>query len=442
MINARLRVGLVLGGWLLAAASCGSGAQRPIVLIVLDTVRADHTSLYGYERDTTPTLAALAREGVVVENAFAAAAWTLPSMASILSGQWPSVHGAGFGADNRFLRSDASIPSLAEILRASGYRTGLVASAGYFDEEFGLSRGFEHYDYLTGSDEVIRRVDESVDRALEWLDEVGDAPFFLMFHAFDAHRHYDAPEPARGTFTDAFVERYGDTLATLESRLEAEREGDLEFHIAAYDEEILFLDGEIARLLRGLQARGLSDDALVVLTADHGEAFFEHDSHGHGACVHNEVIQVPFVVWGPGVVAGRRVGPVSTVDILPTVLEFAHVEVPPAAGISMWPLLRGEALPERILFSENSFYGTSLTAAVRWPYKAIRDFKGRATRLYDLASDPQETFDLMSEPDRSVRRIARDLTRQARDLRDVTSGEGVTLDEETRARLRALGYIH
>lgn len=152
-----------------AAAACGPPQRRlaPVVLIAIDTLRADHMSLYGYGRDTTPRIDQLARSGSVFEHAFSAAAWTLPAMASLLTGQWPSVHGAGLGEADRFNRPDTEIPTLAELLQAAGYVTGAVVNAGYLHPEFGFARGFESYDFERGAEDQIRRADASVDIALE-----------------------------------------------------------------------------------------------------------------------------------------------------------------------------------------------------------------------------------------------------------------------------------
>lgn len=424
------------------ACSSAAAPQRPVVIIVIDTLRADHMSAYGYARTTTPRLDELARSGSVFEHAFSTAAWTLPGVTSILTGQWPSVHGAGIGRDEGFSRADAAVPALAEVLTPAGYSAGAIVNAGYLHPGFGFDRGFDLYDYASGNDEQIRRADVSVDRALEWVEEHRDEPFFLLFHVFDVHRHYDAPEPVRGTFTDAYRDRYGDSLATLESRIQAERDSDLDFHVAAYDEEILFVDGQIGRLVDGLRDKQVWDDSLVVVTADHGEAFREHGALAHGSSLHNEVMRVPLVVWGPGVPATRWPDPVSTVDIFPTVTQFAAIEAAPAAaGVSLWPLFGGGELPERVLFAENIMYQTNLSAVVSWPLKLIRDFKHNGLLLYDLARDPGETVDLLEGADKATIRLARELRQYARALRDGDAGQAVTLDEDLVKDLRALGYV-
>jgi arylsulfatase len=284
----------------------------------------------------------------------------------------------------------------------------------------------------------------SVDLALEWIDERPDQPFFLMLHLFDVHRHYDAPEPVRGTFTDVFADRYGaEAMATLESRIAAEAAGDLEFHVAAYDEEILWVDGQLGRFFDQLDARGLRDSALVVLTSDHGEAFREHGWLAHGNNLYNEVLRVPWMAWGPGVAPGHREGPAATVDILPTVLEFAGVEVPPAGGLSLWPQLRDLAVaaPERQILAQNRMYSSDLAVVIDWPLKLLQDFIYTTTELYDLSVDPLEMNNLGVEGDGPLMRRLRSMRREARALRESSVGGSVELSEEMRQELRSLGYI-
>lgn len=441
-MRSRTLLGLVAVG--LLAAGCGRAPKRPpVVLIILDTVRADHMSLYGYERDTTPRLAQLAAEGSVFEHAFTAGAWTLPAVGSILTGQWPSVHGGGVTGADRFNKIRADVPTLAELLRTASYATGAVVNGGYMGPTFGMDRGFEDYDFRPGTDHDVRRADVNVDVALDWIDAHADEPFFFLLHLFDAHRHYDAPEPVRGTFTDQFADRYpAGSLATLESRVLAEQNGDVEFVVAAYDEEILWLDREVGRFVDGLRERGLWGKALVLLTADHGEAFFEHDAKGHGSTLHNEVLRVPLMAWGPGVPVADWQEPVSTVDILPTVLDAVGASTPrPPSGLSLFGLFRTGELPERRLYAQNRFYNTDLAAVIDWPYKVIQDFKNGRTSLYDMVTDLDEGRDLADSPDQRIERVLRELRRDARELRRGHVGEAVELDEATREELRSLGYI-
>ena len=426
----------------LVGLACGQPVPQPpsVILIVLDTVRADHLSLYGYKRDTMPRLASWAETGTVFENAFSAGAWTLPGVGSILTGKYAAQHGAGVSGPSR-LHDD--VPTLAEILRANGYATGAIANVSFLDPAFGLNRGFEFYAFDPAGDESgTGRADVSVDLALGWLDGRTE-PYFFMLHLFDAHRYYDAPEPARGAFTSAYADGYDpETLATLESRVEAERRGDLDFHVAAYDEELLWLDMQIDRFLTVLAGQGSLDNSLVLLTADHGEAFREHHSIGHGGCLHSEIMRVPLVLWEPGRGGrGRSAVPVSTVDILPTVLEYAAVEPLEGAGISLRGVLHGEKPEPRAIFAQNRFYSTDLTALIQWPLKLIQDHKHQFRMLYDLQGDPGETRNMWDPGDPTVVRIVNSMRREVRAIRQGRAGRDVEMSPEGVERLRALGYV-
>ncbi len=447
--SARLLLSCALA---LAATACGADApdvapRGPIIVIAIDTLRADHLGLYGYERDTSPRLDALADEGVVFEHAFATASWTLPSMTSLLTGTWPREHGAGHartrGGRQRFSRLREEVPTLAEMLQKVGYTTGAVANVGFMSPRFGFGRGFDTYDWVSSTDEESRRAGESVDRALAWIDANDDGPFFFMLHLFDPHRHFDAPEPFRGKFTEVFRDRYGDTLATLESRLEAERQGDLEFHVAAYDEEIAYTDDQVGRFVDGLRERGIWDEALVVLTADHGESLHDHGERGHGGTLYNELIRVPLVVWGGAPTGGRERAPVSLVDFAPTALQWAGASaLPGSPGVSLLgPLAGSEPFPERLIAAEIEVNGRDVQAIIRWPFKLIVGPDDGSRMLFNLQRDFAETLDLLALSDPMARATANELHSLLRNVRRRLRGEEVQLDPDEVEELRALGYI-
>ncbi len=427
--------------------SPGLAPRGPIIVIAIDTLRADHLGLYGYERETSPRLDSLAAEGVVFEHAFATASWTLPSMTSLLTGTWPREHGAGYartrGGRQRFSRLREEVPTLAELLQDAGYATGAVANVGFMSPRFGFGRGFDTYDWVSSTDEESRRAGESVDRALAWIDANDDRPFFFMLHLFDPHRHFDAPEPFRGKFTEAYRDRYGDTLATLESRLEAERQSDLEFHVAAYDEEIAYTDDQVGRFVDGLRDRGIWDEALVVMTADHGESLHDHDERGHGGTLYNELIRVPLVVWGAAPTGARERAPVSLVDFTPTALQWAGAPSPPGLpGVSLLgPLAGMEPFPERLIAAEIEVNGSDVQAVIRWPYKLITGPDPESMMLFDLQRDFAERMDLVALSESTAAETANELRQLLRNVRRRLRGEEVQLDPAEVEELRALGYI-
>ena len=328
MLGLLLSVGLSLVG-----AGCQAAPARSVVLVVVDTLRADHLGVYGYERQTSPNLDAWAEHGAVFENAFSTSPWTLPSVGTMFTGQLPSRHLAGTfvrGADGRppnrsqFRQLDTSLPTLAETAAAAGFATVAVINNAFLGPRFGVDRGFELYDFSPAGNRQLRRADVVVDRALTWLRNRGEGPFFMVIHLFDPHMEYDPPETTRGHFSSGLpkteLPRLTDQIRT------ALRRGDLfdrDYLVALYDEEILFVDRQLGRLFESLDAEGLADNAVVLVTSDHGEELFDHDGFEHGHTVYDELLRVPLVVRGPGIRPARHDLPVSLLDLFPTIVPHS-----------------------------------------------------------------------------------------------------------------------
>jgi arylsulfatase A-like enzyme len=363
----------------------------------------------------------------------------------------PSRHGAGRRLSRTERRRvgalDPTLPVLAELLGARGYRTGAFVTNAYLRRAFGLERGFETYSCRPATNRSFRPASEGVTKALEWLDTRDERPFFLLLHFFEPHLNYDPAPAARGRFTA----EYGGPMELPVSGLWKLRQGvaelgadDRDFVRGAYDEEILSLDREIDRLFRALEARGIADDAVVVFTSDHGEELFEHEGFEHGHATYQELLHVPLVFWGPGVRPARIKAPVSHLDVLPTLLDALNVQVPDELpGTSLWPLMtQGDAIPGRDILAEGTLYGPPRGVLIRWPWKLIQTGKARHMELFDLEEDPGERRDLAEElPDR-----ARSLRRELQDrVRSAQAGLSVELeaeiDDETREQLKSLGYL-
>jgi arylsulfatase len=418
-----------------------------IVFVVVDTVRADHLSVYGAARPTTPTLARWAERGAVFEHAFAASPWTVPSMASLLTGRIPTAHGAGFRSGRRHgftvLRED--VQTLAQLLSQRGYETAAIVNNVFLGKGFGLDRGFGRYDHMPATDLELRRGDEVVDLALDWLRQPRDAPSFLLVHLMDPHIAYDPPPSVRGRFTAEIESSFSLPVrkpGSIRKRRERPPEADRRFLAAAYDEELLGVDRALGRLLIELEGDGLLSRSLVLLTSDHGEEFFEHGGFEHGHALYQELLHVPLILWGPGVAPGRYAPPASLVDAVPTALEAVGAEVPEGlAGRSLWGLLtRGEALPPRDLVAESLLRGPERRALVRWPYKLdTRQGAGRV-RLFDLEADPGERNNLAPRRPELVAELRRALDA----LGEAEEGSEPILapvSEEMREKLIGLGYI-
>jgi len=463
-------VALATAALVLVASACSGPRHEapPIILVVVDTLRPDHLGLYGYDRPTSPHLDRWAENAAVFERAFSTSPWTLPSFGSLYTGRIPTRHGAGIivrGAaelpprdeldrvverqGGRFVALDPSTPTLAERLRRHGYSTGAVINNPFLDPEFGVDRGFDTYDYRREVGPRERTADEAVDRALEWIDGNGARPFFLVLHLIDPHMPYDAPEPFRGRFG----RRHADALAIPETRddifdLREEIQEDTRhaaeaaaLHSAAYDEEIAFVDHELDRFFAGLDERGILDEALLVLTSDHGEEFHEHGWFEHGHSVHDELLRVPLLVWGPAVRPGRVETAVSLVDVAPTVLDVSGAASTGGPGSTLVPLLRERATrPPRLLFAERTLYGVEQKAVIQWPLKVIWR-PGEEASLYDLERDPGETVDIAAREEELVTLLTGRLVESVEAAERRVDVRPVELDAATLERLRALGYL-
>src|SRR5712692_6705866 len=273
-------------------ADCASRRYDPsrpdILLVVIDTLRADHLGSYGYPRPTSPTVDRLAGRSTVFESAWAAAPWTLPSVMSIQTGRYPSSH----RVENDGLRLAPQIPTLAEVLKGAGYVTGAFVSHIYVDRPFGFERGFGTFEDFGLSRPGYRleaglepTADRVTDAALGWLRRQGSKPLFLFVHYFDPHWPYDPPASYRSIFPDAYAGPWDATYDSISKFQEPERplpDDYRRFLIDRYDGEIRFVDDQIGRLLEGFAGAGRAGRTWVVLTGDHGEEFKEHGSMGHG----------------------------------------------------------------------------------------------------------------------------------------------------------------
>jgi arylsulfatase A-like enzyme len=439
-----------------AGAACSRRAHelRPNVLLaVIDTLRADRLGCYGNPRGLTPAIDGLAEEAALFEAASAHAPWTLPSTASLLTGLLPEQHGAG-GRLGAFTRLAKGVPTLAEHFRAAGYATAAVVNVSFLGPDFGLARGFEHHDLEAyESNRKMRRADATTDAALGWLGaERGERPFFLLVHYFDPHALYDPPQPFRRRFARAPDREDGGFAFGTRAQMVELRAGrlpldpaTLERAEALYDAEVAFTDAHVGRLLSGLDRLGLTERTVVVLTADHGEEFLDHQGFEHGHTLYAELLHVPLVIRAPGLAALRCASGVGLVDVAPTVCELAGLApLPGAGGASLLPLLQGESAGagDRPVLAHGNFWGPPLSAWRAGDWKLIQNPSGaaRALELYRWREDPAELRDLAGAEASRAGELAAELARVAGGL---ARGEGgaVVLDEARRAELEDLGYL-
>ena len=393
-----------------SAPPAGVSPARHVVLVTIDTLRADRVGAYGYAAATTPAIDALAAAGLRVGQAFATAPVTLTSHASLLTGLYPPAHGARHNG----VAMAPGVPTLATLLKAQGFATGAFVGAFPLERRFGLAAGFDVYgDRLprleNGKPADERPGEDVVDEALAWRTTTGAARTFLWVHLFEPHAPYRNPTDGRPV-------------------------------AVRYDEEVAEADRQVGRLLDGLGAERAS--TLVVVTADHGEAFGEHGELGHSLFVYDTTLRVPLVLQGPGVVPGTTPGPVSLVDVAPTVLGLLGVGAPVMDGRVFAGPTAVAPDPSRVLYADTEApwrdFGWSPLRSVRTA--GMKFIQAPTPELYDLAADAGETTNLLPARAASIGPLRAALAEAVRD-RVPAPAASAPADADARRRLRALGYL-
>jgi arylsulfatase A-like enzyme/Tfp pilus assembly protein PilF len=410
----------------LAAAQTPAKEAPNVLFVTIDTLRADHVGCYGYKQIKTPNIDSLAVDGSRFEHAYAVVPVTLPSHSSMMTGTYPMLSGMHDFSGNKLSPHQ---PTLASVLKQSGYQTGAVIAAAVLDSRFGLNQGFDfYYDHFEFSrldeanlDEMERPGNAVADVALDWLAKNSQHKFFLWMHLYDPHFPYHPPEP------------YATEYATR-----------------PYDGEIAFADEQLGRVLRFLKEKGIYQNTIIVLCGDHGESLGEHGEKTHGFFVYNATMHVPLIIRLPETSATRIVAePVSLVDLMPTVLSAAGLPTPSQVqGRSLLSEIRGLPAgaglpPNRTLYGETflpriHFDWSELRASENAKYHFI---EAPRPELYDLTKDPGELHNLVSEKSA----VADEMRVQLKSLiRDYSAGkemaEKTGLDPALMERLKALGY--
>lgn len=439
-------------------------SKGPVILIVVDALRPDRMSTYGFGRDTTPNIDALADDGVVFTNFFTNGNWTRPSTASLLSGLLPHRHGVERDTD----RLTEELKTLPEAMKAVGYATGAVVGNGNAGSAFGLNQGFDYYADTVRHWQGLPSADEVVDLAIPYVTQHRDEPFFLMLFLIDPHDPYHAP----GDFEDMYVENPETRLVrTPHWELGRYNEAERARMTATYDGAVRYTDTALGRFIGELKRLGVYDDATIVLTSDHGEAFGEHGVYLHAHHLYDELIRAPLVVRAPNMTQRGGYTPVlsQTVDLLPTLVQHANGEVPAGIqGIDLFDQLRRPAAvdPHRVVISEFSNFGIRRRMARGYRQKAIVQlaadeteflatvgrksllpsviFEGEKWSFYRVDRDPFERtnlYDAKRSAQPGWERLMRILraNEAARTDRNVQVVEKI--DAETLGDLKSLGYI-
>ncbi len=396
----------------------GATARLNVLLITLDTTRADRIGCYGHASAETPAVDALAAEGVRFEYAYCQVPQTLPSHASLMTGAYPATIGVRVNGE----RLEApSPPSLAEVFSRAGYRTAAFVSAFVLDGIFGLDRGFGRYDdrldpaQSRAGPSVERAGANACDAALGWLDAQRAEPFFLWLHLFDPHSPYQPPEPYRGRIADA------------------------------YDGEIAFADAQVGRMVSWLDEKNLRGDTLIVVAGDHGEAFGEHGETQHGFFVYEPTMRVPLVLSLPNrLPAGKVVGgPVGLIDLAPTILELAGLAPQEGhEGSSLVASWEDESPGFRPVYGEceNSLRNYGWAPLYSLTTEQWRFIDAPRAELYDRRNDLEERTNLTERNPAVVAELRRNLA-ELRESMTPAESVGIALASEDHDRLAALGYV-
>ena len=395
-----------------------------VVVISIDTLRADHLGCYGYGSVATPNLDALARSAARFTQAFTPVPITLPAHTALFTGSFPMATGVHDFSNNKV---PASAATLAKILQGHGYSTAAFLGAAVLDSRFGLNQGFEtyfdHFDFSrldeTSLDMVKRRGDEVVDNALAWLKTNPRRPFFLWVHLYDAHYPYTPPEP--------YASRYAGR---------------------PYDGEIAFDDAQVGRLVAFLKDVDSYENAILVVTGDHGEGLGEHGEKTHGFFVYNSTLHIPLLIKVPGVAARTIDSEASLVDVMPTVLQTLRLPVPPS--------VQGRSLLSEILGKSSSgasnLYAESYLPLLHFHWSQLRALQAGGMKyieaprpeLYDTRTDPGETKNLIASKQAAAHEMLDRLQVVERRFTPASGGgakETEPTDPALADRLRSLGYV-
>jgi arylsulfatase A-like enzyme len=417
--------------------------EKPnIIFISIDTLRADRLACYGYKEIKTPNIDLIARRGVLFSQAICQVPVTLPSHTSMFTGLNPTSHNV---RENGTFRLDDSEITLAEILKEDGYKTGAFIGGFPLDSRFGLNKGFDFYD-----DDLSDRKDQEtlrgkirwqghnvssferkaisvIESSIKWLSSNRKGSFFLFIHLFDPHTSYSPPEPFKKMY------KY-----------------------QPYDGEVAYVDYCLGKLFKKLEKWKIFKDALIIITSDHGESLGEHNYYGHGKKLFEPSLWIPLIISFPSKIPHAKAvsALVRSIDIMPTILEFLDIEtVTEIQGVSLLPLILdeeekklnlasyGETLFPRLRFGEEELrsYRTD-----RWKYiRFIKDNKIIRQKLFDLKNDPEEIQDCAQKEGAKIQELASLLDRIIENDRKLAVNKNTffTMDEETRKKLKSLGYI-
>ncbi len=451
-----------------------------VLLITIDTLRADHLGCYGNDAIRTPAIDGIAAAGILFRKTTSSVPLTLPSHTSILTASYPPIHGV---RDNARYRFEQSMPTLTEILKDAGYVTAAFISAFVLDSRFGLDRGFDLYDdqiqnpayffffsssppfTLAAGSKLLglappykpeRKADRTTDAAIAWLEKNHDKRFFMWIHYFDPHGPLNPPPPYDTLYLNPDVDRreFVDNIKryiALQGQLDSSglSAGEIEAIRTLYRGEVTFTDYHIGRLLNAMKESGIYDRTLIVLTADHGQSISEHNYMGHSTELFGEIVRVPLIIhypyrFEPGIEIAHLA---RSIDIMPTILDILDIDHSETGqGRSLLPLIEiswsKDTDPQVYLetlhpqIKKNRLFGI-----VSGDYKYIRSLEGDREELYRITSDPGETNNLAESETARRDSLRAELMSLMEEMETHAASREIPLDRETTEAMKALGYI-
>ncbi len=425
----------------ISASSASSVTRRDgrwnVVLISVDTLRADRLGCYGYERSTSPSIDMLAKRGVRFENVISECSWTAPAHMTLFTGLYPTTHGVTTPGVCLWDR----IPTLPEVFEQNGYRTFAYTGGANVAAYYGFGRGFERY-VVSGEEKnglKSHALDKTFALAQEQIERFGpEEPYFLFLHGYDVHSPYEPWEPWASKFRSPDAEPFQDYLFDdyeFKKKGRCLSPGNIKFLSDLYDSGVARADSLLGTFFEFLEERRELERTIIIFLSDHGEEFGEHGWVGHYGTIYPECLRVPLVVVGPGLDPGVVKQGVGLKDVMPTVLELVGLPAPPTRGCSLVPLMQSERIDPWPLFSETD-YGVRLRSLIWDGHQLILEAYDPVPRLFDLVADPNAARDIAADYPGRVAELMRLMP-------DPPSGLAGTKAPTKRQidALRALGYV-
>jgi len=431
--------------------------DRPNILFVsVDSLRNDHLGCYGYQRNTSPNIDEFSKDSTIFEKTICQAPWTKPSIGSMLTSLYPSVHGAdsqgehgdNFSAaqsHNNVSVLNESATTLAEVLKNNGYATAGFTGGGYAHSFFGFSKGFDTYNDNAGG---IKTVNYEI---FDWLNRNNNKPFFIFTHFFDAHYPFKV------------IPKYSKMFGSYKSSVNVDRQFEIDVNsgkrklndedikrlVSLYDGGIYYVDEHLGQLFNMLKRMGCYDNTIIILTSDHGEGFMEHDLIAHADIMYNEVMRIPLIIRCPESGQGKVVqSQVRSIDIMPTILDMIGVESPPRIhGVSLRPMINEEMKDDLIAFSETERMGMQ-KAVMDSECKLMYNSLSNKSKFFDTKEDPGEKVNKADDNDERMTHMIKlldewnnTMKKHKEKIEDGDTKKNDKIDGIVIEQLKGLGYI-